>query len=982
MKNSQILIFLLLVTPSLARITITPAEPPIVRAGGTLHFQASGSVSWSLAPGSAGKIDPDGTYHAPASVPVNNVLAGCQILGNNHIFNVRVDALPVDPHSAEWIALIPPTRVGYYPGWGLNLANQSTPKKPMHFYYTPQNDGLFEMVQWPELKRESGVFTDPRSSLDRHEIAINPQSCDIFEIYSSYDKGSNTGCAACTAQSGYHYNSLSSELPHGSVDAAGMLLTPLTLGLEEMRRGVIDHALRVTFKNNIIARQFIWPARANAGAWGKIPYGTRLRLKPGFDTSKFGPYAQVLLKQLKEYGLIIADGGGNMNVSTYTDVTEDPSVEGAFGEMWSHGPSSSDFEIVDEASLMADPGSGAIKQGGGIALPPGTATVIASGAGGPSDRAQVSVVLQGATVGVPNPSEWMQAGITQQMKAWVNGTSDKRIRWSMEPSLGHLTPEGSFSAPDVQHPTTTTFTAASVADPKAFAKVAVTVLPKGGIRVEVGNATRAPGAPNHSYPDYGPDSEGHMWWRNMAGEVSWGVTVDDPNGPWPKTKDISLYYTSRYSFGDMLYRFYVPNGRYKISLLFAQPNCYPTFPHDMRIPFHLETQGKIEIPDFDMGAGIANACLAPVSVSMPAVVKDQSLYFALRRISHGDHTPTPILSAYSILPDNSAPHLAITPEKIASLSIDQRVPFKTVGWYMGGQAKWSVAKGPGTISQDGIYQAPSKPPAGDQDVVVEASSTADPAKTASASMTFKFGKFSLTPATPTLSRSLSTAISADLAGAKYTNLTWSLEPNIGKISPDGVYTAPDSMAKDAAVTVTAKSKDVPAETASTKLTVKAQPDPIRVNCGRGSFKDAQGNVWSADYGYSDGTLSYAETKHITHTTPDMEQLYQSSRYRYSDQNFEYKFAVPNGRYAVTLKFADYTFKEAGHYDLDVVINGKKVLQNFDFDTVYGPAAAVDKKFETTVTDKSLVIDLHRTQRRRLRQRPRNRSAGTVVIEQG
>ncbi len=954
----RLILSLIVATPLLARIKITPNKPPVVQTGGAIHFKANGPVTWSLAPGSAGKIDPDGTYHAPARIAVNNILAGCQILGNNHIFNMRIDSLPVDPHSTEWMALIPPTHVGYYPGWGINLAGPSTPKKPMHFLYSPQNDGVFEMVQWPELKRESGVFSDPRSSLDRHEIAIDPQTCDIFEVYSAYEKGKNPGCPSCTAQSGVHYNSMSPDLPKGSVDAASMLLTPLTLGLEEMRRGAVNHALRVTLKNNIIARQFVWPAHANAGAWGKIPYGTRFRLKANYDTSKFSANAQVLLKQLKEYGLLLADGGGNWDVSTYTDITEDPTFEAALNEVGAKGPTSKDFEVVDETSLMASPDSGVVKQGRGIPVPPGTATVIATSSDSHEDSAEVSLAIEGVTVGVPTPSEWIQAGVTKQMKAWVNGTSDKRLRWSMEPALGRLTPEGVFTAPDVSHPTSTTLTVSSEADPNSVAKVEVTVMPKGGIRVDVGNATGAPGAPNQHRPDYGPDSEGHMWWRGQGGEVSWGVIVDDWYGePWPKMKDIPLYYTSRYSFGDMVYTFSVPNGRYKITLLFAQPQCKTTFPDGMRNPFHIETQGKIEIPNFDMGAGIANACLTPVNVSMPAVVTDQSLYFALRRISEGARTPTPILSGFSILPDTSEPHIAITPEKIASLTIGQRIPFKTVGWYMDGAAKWSVIKGPGSVSQDGVYQAPGNPPASDQDVVLQAKSTIDPSKTATASMTFKFGKLNIKPATATLSRSLSTPIAVDLSGAKYTNVAWSLEPNIGKISPDGVYTAPDTMTADTTVTVTARSKDAPSEAASTKLNVKARPDPIRIDCGsRGSFKDAQGRVWGEDFGFSPDTMAYSQATQIKRASPDMQRLYQSARYRYANQNFSYKFALPNGKYAVTLMFADYSFKEPGHYDFDVVINGEKVLQNFDFDTVYGAGAAVDKRFETAVTDKSLTIE--------------------------
>ena len=940
-----------------AAVSITPNAIPPVPAGGAVQLKANKSVTWSLAPGSAGSIDPNGTYHAPAVIAAKNVLGGCQILGNNHIFNVKVDKLPVDPNSAAFMGLIPPSPVAYYPGWGINIIDQSTPLKPMHFMYTPQNDGPFQMTQWPALKREGGVFSDPHSEMDRHEVAIDRQTCEVSEIYNSYNKGDNKACATCTAQSGFHYNSVSATLPSGSVDAASMLLTPLTLGLEEIRMGAIQHALRVTLKNNIIAPHFVWPARTNAGAWGKIPYGTRFRLKAGFDTSKFSPIAQVLLTQLKEYGLILADGGGNWDVSAYTDLTEDPTVEGALGEVFQKGPKSNQFEVVDESSLIQSPDSGAIKSSPYV-TPDGYAIAIATSTDNKSELATVPITLQAVTVGVPNPDAWIQAGVTTQLKAWVNGSSEKHLKWTMEPALGTLTADGRFTAPDVERPTTTFLTAASVADPKAFARVGVTVMPKGTIRVNVGNATHAPGAPNKSAPDYGPDSDGNMWWRGQAGEVSWGVINDDWYGePWPKTKDIQLFYTSRYSSGDMVYSFLVPNGRYKITLMFAQPQCKATFPANWRIPFHLETQGKLVVPNFDMGAGIGNACLTPVVEAIPAVVSDQSLYFALRRVSHGDHMPSPILSAFSIAKDDSAPHLSIAPSKVESLTIGQKIQFKTVGWFMGEQAKWSVVKGPGAITPDGIYTAPTAPPASDQPIVLQAASTSDPSKTATAQMMFKFGKLSVTPGDGTLVRSLSRQFTPSLNGVKYTNVAWTLQPNLGTITPDGVYTAPANLAEDATVSVTAKSKDVATETASATLTLKAKPDTIRIDSGAtGGFKDAQGNVWSADTGFSMPSQGQGTKNPIARASPDMQTLYQSSRYRYNNENFAYKFELPNGRYAVTLKFADYTYKEPGHYNFDVVLNGEKVLQNFDFDTVYGPRTAVDKKFETKVTDKTLTID--------------------------
>jgi hypothetical protein len=157
--------------------------------------------------------------------------------------------------------------------------------------------------------------------------------------------------------------------------------------------------------------------------------------------------------------------------------------------------------------------------------------------------------------------------------------------------------------------------------------------------------------------------------------------------------------------------------------------------------------------------------------------------------------------------------------------------------------------------------------------------------------------------------------------------------------------------------VTARSRDLPDRTATAALIVKVAPDPIRLHCGEGpAFKDAKGNVWAEDFGFSKDTIHYRDTVAISGTTADMQYLYQSARYRYVNEPFSYEFQVPNGRYAVTLKFADYAFKEPGHYSFDVKLNGKKVLDHFDPDAERGARYANDKTFQTEVTTKAIRLD--------------------------
>ena len=957
MRLSSLLIFAAVLN---AHVSITPSKPASVPAGGVLQFKANVPVSWSLIPGSAGRIDPDGTYHAPSSIHVKHSVAGCQILSNDHVLNTRIDALPVDEHSATWMALIPPSRVNFFPDWGINIADASTPRKQMHFYYTPQNDGPFQMVPWPYLKQQSGVFSDPRSEVDRHTVTIDRDTCEVSELYNPYPPGNNARCGSCTAQGGNRYLSTTPILPSGATDAASLGLVPLTVGLEEIQSGSIEHALRVTFKNGIIARRFVWPAHSNAGAWGQIPYGTRFRLKASFDTSKFSKVARVLLTQLKEYGLIIADGGGNWDVSAYTDVTEDNSVMAAFGEISKNGPKSSDFEIVDESALMTSPDLGTLKIDNGQVAPDGYAVVIAKSVNDERDSARVGVTLEGVTVGISDPTAWIQSGVDVQLRAWVKGTTDKGVRWSMQPALGTLTPEGHYTSPEVERPTYTVLTAASAADPKAQATLGLTVLPKGPIRIKIGNATAAPGAPNRLAPDYGPDSKGNMWWRDQAGEVSWGVINDDYSSDWPKQPDIALFYTSRYSFGDMLYRFWVPDGKYKITLLFGQngQDHEKTYPKNYRAPIHLEAQGQIVVKNYDMGAGIGYARRTPVWQSIPGLVTNKSLYFVLRRVTvPGDARPSPLLNGFVVEADPTPAHLAVDPAKVDEVKINEKIQFAAVGWYMANTATWSILKGPGSISAEGLYSAPAEPPKTDEEVVVQAKSTADPSKVATANLTFKVGALAITPQTPSVLRGLTDQFTATIDGAKYDNVSWSIQPTIGNIAEDGTYTAPDNLSKDEQITVKAASRGEPVRSATAVINVKARPDPIRINCGStGAFKDAHGNVWAADYGFSPGTITWSLNVPIPNTTPDMYPLYHSSRYKYANDSFNYTFALPDGHYRVVLKFSDYVFDVAGKHVFDVKINGQEVLKNFDPNAV-GPAkAAVDRSFETTVQKKSLRID--------------------------
>jgi hypothetical protein len=81
--------------------------------------------------------------------------------------------------------------------------------------------------------------------------------------------------------------------------------------------------------------------------------GQRFRLKAGFDISGFSPQVRVILRAMKEYGLVLADNGSPWYVSGAPDPRWDNDV---LHEL--HQIPGSAFEAVDVSSLMVDPNSG------------------------------------------------------------------------------------------------------------------------------------------------------------------------------------------------------------------------------------------------------------------------------------------------------------------------------------------------------------------------------------------------------------------------------------------------------------------------------------------------------------------------------------------------------------------------------------------------------------------------------------------------
>ena len=155
----------------------------------------------------------------------------------------------------------------------------------------------------------------------------------------------------------------------------------------------------------------------------------------------------------------------------------------------------------------------------------------------------------------------------------------------------------------------------------------------------------------------------------------------------------------------------------------------------------------------------------------------------------------------------------------ASLAAEQKQQFTvTVKRSSKNRVKWSLNPEVGSISQDGVYTAPSLVPTSLMLQVI-AKSEADPTKLARAIVTLIPVSVSLSPTQTALEAGENRQFTATVTGTSNTAVTWKLEPQQGRIN-NGDYTAPASISQQQDVKVTATSVADTAKFATATVTLK------------------------------------------------------------------------------------------------------------------------------------------------------------------
>jgi len=205
---------------------------------------------------------------------------------------------------------------------------------------------------------------------------------------------------------------------------------------------------------------------------------------------------------------------------------------------------------------------------------------------------------------------------------------------------------------------------------------------------------------------------------------------------------------------------------------------------------------------------------APSTVSSPQVV-------TLVARSLADPSKT---SSATIYLASSTVGIAVTPSSV-SLAAGQSAVFEpSIGGTFNTSVIWSLNPPAGTIT-NGVYTAPAAINTL-QTILLTAASLADPSKTAQASITLRPSaptSISVSPTQITLGPSATNQFTATIQGGTAA-VVWSISPNVGSISPSGLYTAPTALSGQQAVTIKAAISTDPTKAASAVVTL-AGPTP-------------------------------------------------------------------------------------------------------------------------------------------------------------
>lgn len=285
------------------------------------------------------------------------ILAALEVFPADNAFNQLVDDWPLHPNSKNIVASMGVDKpLRYNPDMSFVLVppDQKRVKVKVVDYPSESDAGPFPVPDgipiegWPVHYQRNDRTSVTLSEVqrrpkkyegDRHAIVVDPVNRMLYEFFTF----GRTADGWAAGQASVFDLKTNKKRPAGwtSADAAGLPIFPAVVRYDELERGVVEHAMRVTVRRS--RRAYVAPATHFASRLTdeNLPrMGERLRLRADFDISQYSKPVQVILVGLKRYGMLVADNGIDWAIS----VTPDPRIPSLHDEL--RKIKGSDFEVV------------------------------------------------------------------------------------------------------------------------------------------------------------------------------------------------------------------------------------------------------------------------------------------------------------------------------------------------------------------------------------------------------------------------------------------------------------------------------------------------------------------------------------------------------------------------------------------------------------------------------------------------------------
>jgi len=422
----------------------------------------------------------------------------------------------------------------------------------------------------------------------------------------------------------------------------------------------------------------------------------------------------------------------------------------------------------------------------------------------------------------------LSAGRSRQFNASVNGTSSTAVTWSLSPNIGAVV-NGLYTAPTtISAAQSVEITATSTEDPTqsatstinlALSPVAAPPPPPALTSVSPAAATVAPSGTQQFSVQNLPLGTSVKWSINV---LKGGITR---SGLYTAPSSVATQQTITVTAMNASTQAVLGTASLTLQAsptLPLAPTLTPTSVGPATVTLEPSGTQQFSVQNLPTGTTVVWG----ISPTTGSITQSGSYTAPSSVATQQTITVTATNASTAAVLGTAALTLRATPATIsvspatATISPAGTQQFSVQNLPAGTSVTWSISVAKGSITQAGLYTAPSSL-ATQKTITVTATNSSTAAVLGTASLTV-LASPSIGPATATVAPSGSQQFSVQNLPAG-TVVMWEISPSTGSVTQRGLYTAPSSVATQQAITVTAMNASTATVLGTASLTLQASP---------------------------------------------------------------------------------------------------------------------------------------------------------------